>query len=83
MGRPTKRPKAEVLRWLYWERGFSLETIAKVFRVSREAVRQWLNAYGIPTRDRIEAVKKRGKRKRVNLVLLRKEIEEFERGLAK
>jgi len=83
LGRPPKRPGKEVLNWLYWERRFSLELIGKIYGVSREAVRQWLNYYGIPIRDRIEAIRTRGKRKRVNLKLLREEIEKLERGLAK
>ena len=78
MGRPSKRPPKEVLYWLYWERRLSMNWIAKAFRVSREAVRLWLNQYGIPTRDRVEAVKTRGKRKRINLTDLRKEIKEYE-----
>ena len=82
MGRPSKRPKREVLYWLYWERGLSLEWIARAFRVSREAVRLWFNQYGIPTRNRVEAVKTRGKRKRINLAELRAEIKEYERGLS-
>jgi transposase len=54
-----------------------MELIAKIFGVSREAVRLWLNQAGIQTRDRIFAVKTRGARKRINVKELRKQLKKM------
>jgi transposase-like protein len=54
-----------------------MELIAKIFGVSREAVRLWLNQAGIPTRDRIYAVKTRGARKRINVREIRKQLKKM------
>jgi len=70
MGRPSKCPPKEVMHYLYVQKRYSMEQIAKIFGVSREAVRLWLSKYNIPSRSRIYAVKTRGKKKRLS----RKEI---------
>jgi transposase len=77
MARKSRFPGKEVLDYLYNQHKFSMEIIAKIFGVSREAVRLWLNQAGIKTRDRIYAVKTRGSKKRVNIKQLRKQLKEM------
>ena len=77
MARRSRFPGKAVLDYLYNQKKYSMELIAKIFGVSREAVRLWLNQAGIPTRDRIEAVKTRGPRKRINVRELRKQLKKM------
>jgi len=77
MARRSRFPGRAVLDYLYNQQKYSMELIAKIFGVSREAVRLWLNQAAIPTRDRIEAVKKRGPRKRINVRELRKQLKKM------
>jgi len=74
MARKSRFPGKAVLDYLYNQQRYSMELIAKIFGVSREAVRLWLNQAGIPTRDRIYAVKTRGARKRINVREVRKQL---------
>lgn len=66
MGRPSKCPPKEVMHYLYVQKRYSMEQIARVFGVSREAVRLWLDKYNIPSRNRVYAVKTRGRRKKLS-----------------
>jgi len=77
MARKSRFPGKAVLDYLYNQKRFSMELIAKIFGVSREAVRLWLNQAGIPTRDRIYAVKTRGARKKINIKEIRKELKKM------
>jgi len=81
--RPSRYPGEKVLKFLYEEKRFSLELIAKIFGVSREAVRLWMQKAGIKTRDRIYAVKTRGAKKRIDIKAFRayllKEFPELKR----
>jgi Zn-dependent peptidase ImmA (M78 family) len=84
--RPSRYPGERVLRFLYEEKRFSLELIAKIFGVSREAVRLWMQKAGIKTRDRIYAVKTRGPKKRIDIKAFRayliKEFPELKKVMA-
>jgi len=77
MGRKSRYPGREVLDYLYNRRRYSMEIIAKIFGVSREAVRIWLNRAGIPTRDRVYAVKTRGKRRKINVREERRKLKQL------
>jgi len=67
MGRKSRYPGRAVLDYLYNQKRYSMELIAKIFGVSREAIRLWLKRAKIPTRERVYAVRTRGKRKKVNI----------------
>jgi len=77
MARRSRFPGKAVLDYLYNQQKYSMELIAKIFGVSREAVRLWLNQAGIPTRDRIYAVKTRGARKRINVREIRRQLKKM------
>jgi len=77
MARRSRFPGRAVLDYLYNQKRYSMELIAKIFGVSREAVRLWLNQAGIQTRDRIYAVKTRGARKRINVREIRKQLKKM------
>lgn len=53
------KPKAtkEELDHLYWDRGMTLDEIAKLYDVSERTVRRWMDMYGIERRDRSEAAR--------------------------
>jgi len=72
MARRSRFPGRAVLDYLYNQKRYSMELIAKIFGVSREAVRLWLNQ-----RDRIYAVKTRGAKKRINVKELRQQLKKM------
>jgi transposase len=74
--RPCSCPKREVLEYLYLHKRLSIYDIAKIFRVSHEAVRYWLKQYRIPLRDRVYAIKTRKKKGKINLKEIKQELRE-------
>jgi hypothetical protein len=74
MARRSRYPGEDILRYLYEEKRLSLEQIGRIFGVTREAIRVWFIRAGIKPRDRIQAVKTRGPKKRVSVRELRKEL---------
>lgn len=53
MPRPCRDPeRLEIMRWLYNEKGLSLEEIGIVYRISTQAVHQLFKANDIPRRSK-------------------------------
>jgi hypothetical protein len=46
----------EKIEHLYWEKGLSTRKLASVFNTNQRAIIQCMNNYGVPRRERIEAV---------------------------